>query len=84
VIERTMLLADKPVLEANDFEFLELDADGRPTTAGSPVLLADIIRLAVRAALDSWRRQQERGGAAAWHLAPAPHASARWRRRGDR
>jgi|JI10StandDraft_1071094.scaffolds.fasta_scaffold88748_2 DNA-binding NtrC family response regulator len=53
VIERTMLLADKPVLEANDFEFLDLDADGRPTTAGSPVLLADIIRLAVRAALDS-------------------------------
>jgi len=53
VIERTMLLADKPVLEANDFEFLDLDADGLPTTAGSPVLLADIIRLAVRTALDS-------------------------------
>jgi DNA-binding NtrC family response regulator len=53
VIERTILLAGKPVLEASDFEFVALDADGLPASANAPVLLADIIRSAARRALDA-------------------------------
>ncbi len=53
VIERTILLVGKPVLDAPDFEFVALDADGLPAGAGAPVLLADIIRTAARRALDA-------------------------------
>ena len=52
VIERTILLASKPVLDVADFEFVSLDAVGRPTEASAAVLLTDIIGAAVRKALD--------------------------------
>ena len=52
VIERTILLAGKSVLDVADFEFVSLDAEGRPTESSAPVLLADIIGAAVRKALD--------------------------------
>ena len=52
MIERTILLTDRPVLDASDFEFVSLDADGLPADASPPVLLTDIIGAAVRRALD--------------------------------
>ena len=52
MIERTILLAGKPVLDVADFEFVSLDAEGRPTESIAPVLLSDIIGAAVRKALD--------------------------------
>ena len=53
VIERTILLAGKPVLGAEDFEFESRGNDGEPGDAGTPVLLADIIAASVRQALDA-------------------------------
>ncbi len=53
VIERTILLAGKPVLGAEDFEFESRGNDGEPGDTGAPVLLADIIAASVRQALDA-------------------------------
>jgi DNA-binding NtrC family response regulator len=52
VIERTILLASEPVLEAEDFEFETVRSDGHAGDAGAPVALADIIRQAVQETLD--------------------------------
>ncbi|MCC6316106.1 MAG: sigma-54-dependent Fis family transcriptional regulator [Gemmatimonadaceae bacterium] len=52
VIERTILLADKAVLEPEDFEFETMGNDRRLTATQPPIALADIIRDAVREALE--------------------------------
>jgi len=53
VVERTILLAAKPVLDAADFEFAPVGANGRASDVSQTVLLADIIAAAVREALDA-------------------------------
>jgi len=52
VIERSILLASKPVLEAEDFEFETVRGDGQSGDAAAPVALADIIKQAVQETLD--------------------------------
>ncbi|MCC7001458.1 MAG: sigma-54-dependent Fis family transcriptional regulator [Gemmatimonadaceae bacterium] len=52
VIERSILLASKPVLEVEDFEFETARGDGQTADAAAPVALADIIKQAVQETLD--------------------------------
>ncbi|MBX7117677.1 MAG: sigma 54-interacting transcriptional regulator [Gemmatimonadaceae bacterium] len=53
VMERTVLLADAPVLEPEAFEFLPFESGADAGGGETPVRLADIIRVAVRAALEA-------------------------------